>query len=106
MKCEKIHTYLCIVLWCLWLFGILITISHAIFSNVNAFNVDWFFWKVVEPYNRILLLFSLIPIEPLICIFIFISKHEPVKKTLLFFLSTVILWVAYIIIYVSFTGGI
>lgn len=106
MKQKKIHTHLCIILWSLWFCAILITVLYTILSSMNDFDVNCFFWKIVEPYNRTILLLSLIPIEPIICVFTIIKKCEPVKKTIVFFLITMVLWATNIIIYVSLIGGV
>ena len=70
-----------------------------------------FFWHIAEPYNAFMLLFSLLPIEPILFIIALIAeipnwKIKSFLTVVLPFLATVILWFTYICLFVFSTGGV
>ena len=101
----KIHKYLCFALWGLWGLGLCLTgISAFCFQHDN-----WLFWKLVVPYNILAQFVSLIPLEPIFC---FWSIHDRKKakqsyaSDILLLCITALFWIAYITLYVSWTGGV
>ncbi|MBQ8040704.1 MAG: hypothetical protein IJ274_12720 [Lachnospiraceae bacterium] len=102
----KVHKYVCFVLWGLWGIGLS-------FAGVSLFcfqhNNDWLFWKIMMPYNLFIQMVSLIPVEPFFCtLAICDSKKngQPYFSTIILFCITFLLWLAYITLYVWWTGGI
>lgn len=93
---KKVHGVLCLFLWCFWFVGIL---------SVGILNFDYFnqyndlFWKIIEPYNRIVILASLIPVEPIICLCTIVySKFRriSIKNDIILFFITFLFWIIYI----------
>lgn len=107
---KKIHLYTCYVLWGLWAIGMLLI---GILPLITLFNGDdnFFFWYIVEPYNSIVILLSLIPIEPIMFIItLIIETLEWTKKSfftiVLPFIITIVMWFVYICVFVMGTGGV
>lgn len=107
---KKVHLYFCFVLWALWLIGILLLgLCHLIF-NLGG-NENFFFWHIAEPYNSFMILFYLLPIEPIMFVIALIAeipkwKIKSFLTVVLPFLITVILWFTYICLFVVGTGGV
>lgn len=107
---KKVHLYFCFVLWALWFIGILLLgVWHLIF-NLGG-NENFFFWHIEEPYNAFMLLFSLLPIEPVLFIIALIAeipkwKRKSFLTVVLPFFATVIFWLIYLGLFVAGTGGV
>ena len=112
---KKVHLGFCLGLWALWVRGMwligilfLVTLFDGFF---NTFYNNALFWNIVEPYNSFMILFSLLPIEPILFIIALIAeiprwKRKSFLTIVLPFLVTVILWFAYICVFVAGTGGV
>lgn len=95
--------YVSLCYWIVWLVGVMLTV---IMTFGEAHNNSCF-WEIVEPYNRTVLLFSLLPIIPLM-FFSKISKAESEQKESLKIILAIdiLLWLGYICAYVGLTGGV
>ncbi|MEE1124326.1 MAG: hypothetical protein U0L18_00070 [Acutalibacteraceae bacterium] len=107
---KKVHLYFCFVLWALWLIGILLLgLCHLIF-NLGG-NENFFFWHIAEPYNSFMILFYLLPIEPIMFVIALIAeipkwKRKSFLTVVLPFFATVIFWLIYLGLFVAGTGGV
>lgn len=108
-RLRKLHTICCIVAWIAWIIGLALT-ATATYLQSDSYNTVFF--SIVHPYNSIVLLCSLLPVEPVLCIAIVVygvrAKTSPkniIKPVALFFL-TVMFWVAYVGLYIALTGGV
>jgi hypothetical protein len=107
---KKVHLYSCFALWGLWVIGILLMGVVDLLALCGG-NDNFFFWHIAEPYNAFMLLFSLLPIEPVLFIIALIAeipkwKIKSFLTVVLPFLATVILWFTYICLFVVGTGGV
>lgn len=106
-KLTKIHIIFSIILSSLFLIGIVFTgISSFIFNNENQQ-----IWNFATKYNELILILSLIPILPNCFLFNIIenfkSKYEnKIIYPIIPFAITSLLWIFYICISVSWTGGV
>ena len=102
-KCFVVH----FVIWFFFLIGIALTvISSVVFSNEN--NI---LWRVMTFYNVNVIILS--PIAVIVSFFMVCIKKNTNKlssKTLiiniLFFVTSALLWIVYIYIFVLMTGGV
>lgn len=101
---HKVHVGVCLLLWTLWSVGIALIV-------VGRGDIEFFF-RISDPYNRTVLLCSLIPVEPTLFVTATISAvrgKAPFQRVLLgvlFFVVTAILCLVYIVLFVSLTGGV
>jgi len=108
-KARSIHLFICITAWILWAVGIVLL---AVVRFGNPENSNRFFFDVVHPYNVVMLMGSLLPIEPIACAAAIIKDHEAkagagaILMSLLLFVVTAILWIGYISLFVMWTGGV
>ena len=107
---KKVHFYTCCVLWALWIIGIKL-IGILFLTYFLKGNDNFFFWNIVEPYNSIVLLLSIIPIEPIMFIIALIVEIPKwTKKSFLTvvlpFVITVVMWHVYIGVFIMGTGGV
>lgn len=70
-----------------------------------------FFWNIVEPFASFMLLFPLLPIEPILFIITLITEIPKWKKksfltVVLPFFVTGILYMIYMCVFVAGTGGV
>lgn len=106
---KSIHLAICVIIWLLWFAGVAL-IAIARFGNLD--NPNDFFFNIVHPYNRVILLCSLIPVEPIICVSAIINDCRQnagiseILMSVLLFLVTAIFWVVYISLYILWTGGV
>ena len=108
-RLNKTHAIICILYWVLWIIGLLfIGVSLLVYQNDNR----WFFENIVHPYNSLISILSLIPIEPILCIVAF-TKNIITKKSLfkiirplIWGLCTIVFFMLYAFIFVVLTGGV
>ncbi len=103
-RVNKIHLGICIAYWLLWAVGIILLVIRR---GDNAF-----FWQISEPYNRAVLVCSVIPVEP---VFFAVSalkgfaRKQPFRHHLfgiILFVSNAVVWLAYISLFIMMTGGV
>jgi hypothetical protein len=101
----KTHFRICLILWGLWGIGLILTGTSLLFFQHQN---DVFFWNIVLPFNNIILLLSLIPIEPIACIraIYFNRDIHQVRKNVILAILSFIFWILYIYAYVEWTGGV
>lgn len=109
-KMKKVHLYTCFILWGLWLIGVLL-VGLNILIVICIGDVPFLFFNIVYPYNLLLLLLSLIPIEPIMFIIALILEIPKwTKKSFLTvvlpFIITFVMWNAYIAVFILGTGGV
>ncbi|MEE1076968.1 MAG: hypothetical protein UHY68_06885 [Acutalibacteraceae bacterium] len=112
---KKVHLGFCFGLWALWVRGMwligilfLVTLFDGFF---NTFYSVTFFWNIVEPFASFMLLFPLLPIEPILFIITLIAEIPKWKKksfltVVLPFFITGILYMIYMCVFVVGTGGV
>lgn len=104
---KTIHLYYCFVLWSLWIIGMLLTIvSKFAFNHTNVA----LFWGMY-PYNLLLLISTLLPVEPTLFIVSLIKEIPEWKKKsfltiVLPFIITAIMWFIYISVVIGLIGGV
>lgn len=113
---KRKHLVFCYILWSVWFFGIFLLVISIPLDAMDTFidsNIGHaFFWYVVEPYNRYLILLSLLPIEPIFFIITLIAELLNKEREKLFltvilpFIITVILCPTYLCLFVALTGGV
>ena len=108
-RVKKIHLFICILSWGLWCIGLLLTgLSRWGMLEKNTS----FFFNVVHPYNSIVMLISVLPVELIACIVAVIQDVKNQCKITTVFTSIwlcilhIVLWIAYIVLFVSWTGGV
>lgn len=103
-RLNRIHLGWNLFLWASWAVGIILVV-------VGREDIS-FFWNVAEPYNRIAILGSLVPIEPALFISTMIAggkRKEPFKRLLphcILPVVTFFLFIMYVVTYVAWTGGV
>ena len=105
MKSLKwLHLGWCLLLWTFWAVGIiLVAVRHGDIS---------FFWNLAEPFNRIVIFGSLVPVEPTLFISTVMveGKRNASSKQLwlhgILCIVTFLLFLAYMVTYVAWTGGV
>ena len=101
---KRIHIGVCILLWILWAVALILI-------GIGRENSD-FFWKVAVPFNGVVIICSIIPVEPAlfaVSTVMGIVRKESFTRMLpgiIFFVVTAVLWLAYIITHVALTGGV
>lgn len=94
-----------------WFTGIVLLLIDNLLYHISRDNYLDFFWNVVEPYNRISLLISIIPVVPIvafICIIVDLVKKQPLGALLSFAMCVItnISWMVYVCLFVFLTGGV
>ncbi len=106
MRSMRSHMFFCFFLWGIWGIGLCLTGASLFFYQHNN---DFLFWKIMTPYNQIVQIVSLIPIEPILCILAIRESKQHNKSyfpAILLCCVTFFLWLAYITLYVHWTGGV
>lgn len=110
IRIRSIHKLICIILWSAWAVGILLLLLHLILLLLHDGVSHDLFFLVVYPYNRVVLLFSLLPIEPIVLIAALIQDirtegiTKDVSKSLLWFVITAVIWLIYVGLFILLTG--
>lgn len=104
-KFTLVHLIISALLCLLFLIGVVISaISKFVYLNENEC-----LFNIVSTYSSIVLICSLIPIEPILLIINIISSIAK-KRKLIFpigcFLITTVLWIIYACAFVGWTGGV
>ena len=107
---KKVHLYSCFALWGLWFIGILLMGVVDLLALCGG-NDNFFFWHIAEPYNSFMILFYLLPIEPIMFVIALIAeipkwKRKSFLTVVLPFFATVIFWLIYLGLFVAGTGGV
>ena len=107
-RLKKVHIGVCCFLWVAWVMGIIVSaISRFVF-----FNEKIFFYNFVHPYNSVVLIASLFPVEPILCIIcvtdnlIHNKKRSDLLLAVVLFIFTSVLWLIYVNTWVKWSGGI
>ena len=110
IRLSTVHKYICVTLWCIWFLGIVITALSFLLQFLNDELSHKIFFLIVHPYNKVVLVCSLFPVEPVMLIASVIQDihldgiTKAVGKPIMYFAVTVIIWLIYIGSYISLSG--